>query len=60
MDRNALTIQWLGHSCFKLTCGGSSLVIDPYDHVDGYPALAVEANEVICSQDVYKRQPHRR
>lgn len=45
----SVKVKWLGHSCFKLECGGASLVIDPYDHVEGYPELHAKANEVICS-----------
>ncbi len=47
--KNTVTVQWLGHSCYRLTCGGASLVFDPYDHVQGYPKLAVQANKVLCS-----------
>lgn len=45
------TVQWLGHSCYRIECGGASLVLDPYDHVQGYPELHTEANYVYCSHN---------
>ena len=44
-----MTIQWLGHACFKITHKGYSVVIDPYnsDYTAGYPKLKVTAD--ICS-----------
>ncbi|MEA4920277.1 MAG: MBL fold metallo-hydrolase [Clostridiaceae bacterium] len=44
-----MTVKWLGHSCFKIECRGASLVIDPYNHVQGYPALKTHANIVLTS-----------
>ena len=49
--KDQLKIKWLGHSCFKLEYDGSSLVIDPYDHVDGYPELHERAELVLCSHE---------
>ena len=47
-----MTIQWLGHSCFKITHGGYSVVIDPYDLTNAhYPPLSVEADAVIVSHE---------
>lgn len=45
------TIQWYGHSCFKILKDHYSIVIDPYKDgsVDGLPHLRIEANEVLCS-----------
>lgn len=49
MDK--IKITWLGHSCFKLECGGRSAVIDPYREVPGLPELRVEAGEAYKSHD---------
>ena len=48
---NNLTIQWNGHSCFLVACGGWTIVLDPYapDSVPGLPPLALSANQVLCS-----------
>ena len=48
-----MTIQWLGHACFKITENGYSVIIDPYDSnfVDGYPELSAEADMVLVSHD---------
>ena len=49
MDK--ITIQWLGHACFKISAGDYSVVLDPYedDRVPGYGRVRTEANEVMCS-----------
>ncbi len=45
-----ITITWHGHSCFSLSAGGYTLVLDPYDDsLDGYAPLHLSANEVLCS-----------
>ena len=44
-----MRITWLGHACFLLEAEGFRLVIDPYEGVEGYPPLRVEANAVFCS-----------
>ena len=31
---NSIKIEWFGHSCFRISYGGFSAVIDPYE--DGY------------------------
>ena len=48
-----MTIQWLGHACFKITENGYSIVIDPYDSnfVEGYPKLDVSADMVLVSHN---------
>lgn len=46
-----MKIQWLGHSCFKLTLKGGVLVTDPYDESVGYPPLKVKADAVLSSHD---------
>lgn len=28
--KQPITIQWLGHACFQIGCGGYSLVLDPF------------------------------
>lgn len=44
-----IKITWLGHACFKIECGGHSLVMDPYRGVPGYPDLSVKAGELYAS-----------
>lgn len=48
-----MLIIWLGHSCFRLESGGSSLVLDPYEDgaVPGLAPLDVQADAVYCSHD---------
>lgn len=48
-----VTIEWLGHSCFRLTGGDSSIVLDPYadDMVPGLKPLRVAGDAVFCSHD---------
>lgn len=50
-----MTIQWLGHACFKVTENGFSIVIDPYNYkfTEGYPELKTEADEVLISHNHY-------
>ncbi len=45
-----MTIEWLGHACFRLSAAGR-LVIDPYedDRVPGLGLLRTEAEAVYCS-----------
>lgn len=46
-----ITITYLGHACFCLTCQGYRTVVDPYidGMVPGLPPLRVEAEAVYCS-----------
>jgi len=45
-----MKIQWLGHSCFKLTeSTGTSIVTDPYNDYIGYRMEPTEANVVTIS-----------
>ena len=47
-----MEIKWLGHSCFKISHDGYSVVIDPYDLTNAnYPTLSVEADAVLCSHE---------
>lgn len=48
-----MTIQWLGHACFKITYEGYSVVIDPYDSnfTEGYPKLETTADMVLVSHE---------
>ncbi len=50
---NSITIQWLGHACFKVCKGDYSIVLDPYEDgtVPGLEELRVAADEVICSHE---------
>ncbi|MBI9009027.1 MAG: MBL fold metallo-hydrolase [Tenericutes bacterium] len=48
-----MKIKWLGHSCFKITEGDYSIVIDPYNPLM-FPRLekyTVSANQIICSHN---------
>ncbi len=44
-----IDIKWLGHSCYKISLGEASIVIDPYHEVRGYPPLKTCANMVLAS-----------
>ena len=46
-----MKLIWHGHSCFTLESGQGTLVFDPYQEgsVPGLPALALEADLVLCS-----------
>lgn len=47
-----MKIQWLGHSCFKISHEGYSVVLDPYDLTNAnYPPLHTEADAVLCSHE---------
>ncbi len=50
-----MEIKWLGHSCFKISHEGYSVVIDPYQNHEtlGYPKLVVAADAVLCSHEHY-------
>ncbi len=46
-----ITVQWIGHACYKLTFGEWSCVVDPYDNgsVPGLGDVQTAAHEVFCS-----------
>lgn len=46
-----MQLQYLGHSCFKLSSGDYSIVVDPYENgsVPGLRDLDVTANLCLCS-----------
>ena len=46
-----MEVRWLGHSCFKLTHQGHSVVIDPYQpgSVPGLRDIQETADMVLCS-----------
>ncbi len=48
-----MLIEWLGHSCFRISQDNYSLVIDPYHPgmIPGLRPLSVVANRVICSHE---------
>ena len=47
-----MEISWLGHSCFKISHKGYSVVIDPYDLTNAnYPVLSTTADAVLCSHE---------
>lgn len=47
----SMTVKWLGHSCFRVEAGGSSVVLDPFSpgSLPGCRAIAdaVQARTVI-------------
>lgn len=43
-----IKVEYLGHSCFRLLCGSSSIVLDPYKMED-MPNLSTSANRVLAS-----------
>ena len=48
-----VTIEYFGHSCFRLTGGSQRIVLDPYADgcVPGCPNLRLDAEFVFCSHD---------
>ena len=46
-----VTIQWLGHSCFRMEYDGFAVVTDPYEdgYVPGLAPLRVSAGAIYCS-----------
>ena len=48
-----MTVQWLGHACFRITHQDYRVVIDPYnsDYINGYPKLRVKADQVLVSHE---------
>ena len=46
-----ISIRWLGHSCFKLSCGDHTAVVDPYKEVTGYPKLKTSAGSAYKTHD---------
>lgn len=46
-----MTITYLGHSCFKVSSKGFSIILDPYQDgsVPGYKPIHEEADQVLCS-----------
>lgn len=46
-----MQIQWLGHSCFRISQDGYAIVIDPYadGYVPGLRPLRLHAQQVLCS-----------
>lgn len=47
----SITVEYFGHSCFRLRCGEQRIVLDPYadGSVPGLPPLDLEAEFVYCS-----------
>ena len=50
---DSVKIEYLGHSCFRLSYAGQRIVLDPYavGSVPGLPPLRCEAEFVYCSHD---------
>jgi L-ascorbate metabolism protein UlaG (beta-lactamase superfamily) len=50
----AITIEWLGHSCFRLRgANGPSILIDPYDDSIGYRVPAYKCDVLIITHTHY-------
>ena len=49
----AVKIEYFGHSCFRLSCGGQRIVLDPYadGSVAGLKNLRLDAEYVYCSHE---------
>lgn len=49
-----MIIDWLGHSCFKVTLkDGRKILFDPYDETTGYTPTKVEPDIVVISHAHY-------
>ena len=48
-----MLIEWLGHSCFRISDQGYALVLDPYkpNMIPGLGPYQTEANQVLCSHE---------
>lgn len=48
-----MRIQWLGHSCFRVECGGYAIVLDPFEpgSVPGCRNIQETADRVLCSHE---------
>lgn len=48
-----IQLQWLGHSCFRLECSGSAVILDPFQpgSVPGCRDIRETANLVLCSHE---------
>lgn len=46
-----MKLRWLGHACFRVECGGYSIVIDPFapGSVPGCRDVHETANRVLCT-----------
>lgn len=49
----AITLKWLGHSCFRVECEDFSIVLDPFEpmSVPGLRAIEETADLVLCSHE---------
>jgi len=47
--KQAITVTWLGHSCFAIEYQGYRVVLDPYQGVPGHADIDTEADLVLCS-----------
>ena len=46
-----MELEYLGHSCFRITHNGFTIVIDPFKNVRGYNDVKTTADMVLCSHD---------
>ena len=46
-----IKLSWLGHSCFRVDCGGHAVVLDPFEpgSVPGFGDIDETADMVLCS-----------
>jgi len=52
---SGLSVQWLGHTCFRFTSGGTRILVNPFQTVGctaGYRPPTVEANLVLISSQL--------
>ena len=50
---NPVRIEYFGHACFRISCGGQRIVLDPYSDgsVPGLKKLRLDAEFVYCSHE---------
>lgn len=50
---DSVKITWLGHSCFRVTFQGYSVILDPFEpgSVPGFRPISVQADMVLCSHE---------
>jgi L-ascorbate metabolism protein UlaG (beta-lactamase superfamily) len=46
-----MQLTWYGHSCFSVTSGDYTVVLDPFTGVDGYPDPQISAQLCLCSHE---------
>lgn len=46
-----MKITYHGHACFAVTSGNFTIVLDPFEGVDGFSDIRLDANMVLCSHN---------